>query len=230
MKIEQYPGSPALSPFRLTKLLKNLQKIHSSLTHVYGEFVHFAGVKAPLSPEDQQLLRQLLTYGPKWSPEKPQGMPLLVIPRLGTISPWASKATDIAHNCGLNNIERLERGIIYYFESAEGPLPKEIMEQLAIECFDPLVEIATTDFSLVEQLFQEATPQEKAVIPLLEKGEEALHQANKTLGLALSDDEIQYLTNSFRKLERNPNAIELMMFAQANSEHCRHKIFNAPWI
>ncbi|HAS13974.1 MAG TPA: phosphoribosylformylglycinamidine synthase, partial [Idiomarina abyssalis] len=147
-------------------------------------------------------------------------------PRIGTISPWASKATDIAHNCGLKSIHRVERGVAFYLQ---GDLSAEELKQAALLLHDRMTESVLYDMNDAQQLFRSQEPQPLSSVDILAGGREALAQANISLGLALADDEIDYLVENFRKLDRNPNDIELYMFAQANSEHCRHKIFNADW-
>lgn len=189
-----------------------------------------------MSDVESTTLKALLSYGPhtNGSPtngpqtdnEDPEGEMLLVVPRPGTISPWSSKATDIAHNAGLVSILRLERGIAYYIQ---GTIIKEHHQQVEALLYDRMVEAVFTDVSDAEKLFSHHEPEPMTQIDTLQQGRPALEQANITLGLALADDEIDYLLASFTELGRNPTDVELMMFAQANSEHCRHKIFNASW-
>ncbi|MCE7934508.1 MAG: phosphoribosylformylglycinamidine synthase, partial [Chlorobi bacterium CHB2] len=221
-------GAPALSPFRIARLLATLQRQNPSITSIYAEFVHFVEVARPLTEAEQSVLDQLLRYGPALESHTPQGSLLLVAPRPGTISPWSSKATDIAHNCGLEAVLRIERGTAYSIASAQ-PLGETELGQIAQKLHDRMTQTVFTQMESAEQLFRHATPQPFATIDLLANGRAALEEANQQLGLALADDEIEYLLNSFTTLGRNPNDIELMMFAQANSEHCRHKIFNASW-
>mgnify|MGYP002227811336 CR=1 FL=1 len=149
-------------------------------------------------------------------------------PRPGTISPWSSKATDIAHNCGLQQVNRLERGMAYYIEA--GTLTNEQWQQVTAELHDRMMETVFFALDDAEQLFAHHQPTPVTSVDLLGQGRQALIDANLRLGLALAEDEIDYLQDAFTKLGRNPNDIELYMFAQANSEHCRHKIFNADWI
>ncbi|MBB3059474.1 phosphoribosylformylglycinamidine synthase [Microbulbifer rhizosphaerae] len=219
-------GAPALSKFRHQKLLNQLRALQPAIGEVYAEFVHFADSKK-LSGEEQALLERLLQYGPTEEKHKPEGELLLVVPRPGTISPWSSKATDIAHNAGLTQIHRLERGIAYYISGVE--LTEAERAELAVLLHDRMVETVLTDFDAAGQLFHEEKPRQLTSVNLLDGGREGLEDANVTLGLALAEDEIDYLLTSFQELERNPTDVELMMFAQANSEHCRHKIFNATW-
>ncbi|MGL6162310.1 phosphoribosylformylglycinamidine synthase [Microbulbifer sp.] len=219
-------GAPALSKFRHQKLLNQLRALQPAIGEVYAEFVHFADSKK-LSGKEQALLERLLQYGPTEEKHQPEGELLLVVPRPGTISPWSSKATDIAHNAGLTQIHRLERGIAYYISGVE--LTEAERAGLAVLLHDRMVEAVLTDFDEAGQLFREEKPRQLTSVNLLDGGREALEDANVTLGLALAEDEIDYLLTSFQELERNPTDVELMMFAQANSEHCRHKIFNATW-
>ncbi|ASW80439.1 phosphoribosylformylglycinamidine synthase [Vibrio anguillarum] len=222
-------GSPALSEFRVNKLVELCREQQLPVSSIYAEFMHFADLSADLDTQSLEKLEKLLTYGPTIQDHEPQGLLLLVTPRPGTISPWSSKATDIAHNCGLVDVKRLERGTAYYIES-EVALSAEQINTIQTIIHDRMMEVVFTDFESATALFKVAEPTPVAYVDLLNGGRAALEKANVTLGLALADDEIDYLFESFvTKLERNPTDIELMMFAQANSEHCRHKIFNADW-
>ena len=151
-----------------------------------------------------------------------------MVPRSGTISPWSSKATDIAHNCGLGSVERIERGIAYHIELPEGA-EETLWQAVAGELHDRMVEQVLPEEALAEGLFSHAQARPMTRVDILGGGRDALVAADSSLGLALAADEIDYLLESFTSLERNPTDVELMMFAQANSEHCRHKIFNASW-
>jgi phosphoribosylformylglycinamidine synthase len=221
-------GSPALSPFRLEKRLAQLRERVPSVSHLYAEFVHFADLATPLSENEHSVLEKLLTYGPRISAEEPAGRLLLVVPRVGTISPWASKATDIAQNCGLKNIRRLERGVAYYVTA--GDLNSDQWAAVAAQLHDRMTESVLDAVEEAASLFIEAEPGTLRSVDVIGGGRAALEQANKEWGLALASDEIDYLVENFRALARNPHDVELMMFAQANSEHCRHKIFNADWV
>ncbi|GLR76951.1 phosphoribosylformylglycinamidine synthase [Aliivibrio sifiae] len=222
-------GSPALSEFRVNKLLELCCELNLPVTGIYAEFAHFADVISDLDASEIVKLEKLLTYGPTIEEHKPEGLLLLSAPRPGTISPWSSKSTDIAHNCGLAKIARLERGTAYYVETSETLSELQLVELKAI-LHDRMMEVVFTDFESAAALFTVAEPAPYAEVDLLVGGRKALENANVTLGLALAEDEIDYLLESFtEKLGRNPTDIELMMFAQANSEHCRHKIFNADW-
>lgn len=223
-------GTPSLSAFRRAKLLHKLQQILPSITDVYAEYVHFAELDsagAELSDEQRSVLEQLLHYGPSQSLEAPQGELFVVLPRFGTISPWSSKASDIVRNCGLDQVNRVERGVAY---TVSGPsLDEEQYQLIGAELHDRMVETLATSYESAIGLFEQHNPAEMQRIDVLAGGIEALQAANTSLGLALSDDECEYLLNAFTQLQRNPSDVELMMFAQANSEHCRHKIFNASW-
>jgi phosphoribosylformylglycinamidine synthase len=232
MSISTLRGADALSAFRLEKLLNLLRELHPQVIGVRAQFVHFVQTTTPLTPGEQSVLVRLLTYGTR-VPSVPAaaaaaGLGILVLPRIGTISPWASKATDIAHNSGLAMVRRIERGIEYAIESGEG-LPAATRDAIARVIHDPMTE--TVRFSLEDaaELFVTQSPAPLARIALLREGKPALERANRDMGLALSGDEIDYLFDYFTRVDRDPTDVELMMFAQANSEHCRHKIFNASW-
>lgn len=222
-------GSPALSLFRQSKLLSVLQARAPQIQSVYAEFYHFADLNQVLAEDEQQILEVILRYGPKAEvQDTPLGLMQLVVPRPGTISPWSSKATDIARNCGLSKINRLERGIAYYI-NLTAPLSADQQQAVTGLLHDRMVEAVLPAFDEAACLFMQKTPQPLTTVPVLSGGRKALEKANLNLGLALADDEIDYLVSSFTELERDPTDVELMMFAQANSEHCRHKIFNASW-
>ena len=219
-------GAPALSEFRVNKILARCQQSQLPVTNVYAEYAHFADLTSPLSSSEQTKLEKLLTYGPTIAEHTPAGKLVLVTPRPGTISPWASKATDIAHNCGLKQVHRVERGIAYY---VEGDLNAEQLAQVIALLHDRMTEATHSELEDAAQLFRSDAPRQMSSVDILGGGREALAIANVEQGFALADDEIDYLVENFIKLGRNPNDIELFMFAQANSEHCRHKIFNADW-
>ena len=221
-------GAPALSAFRRRKLLVSLKQAVPSITDVVAEFQHFADLSAPLSDDDLETLKALMQYGPAEQPVSSTGQLLVVVPRPGTISPWSSKATDIAHNCGLDHVVRIERGTAFYIEASES-LSEQQLQQVGDLLHDRMVETVLTDLQQAESLFLQHQPAPLTEVDIMTGGVAALKEANISLGLALADDEIDYLVASFQGLERNPTDAELMMFAQANSEHCRHKIFNASW-
>ncbi|MDN3397072.1 MULTISPECIES: phosphoribosylformylglycinamidine synthase [unclassified Pseudoalteromonas] len=219
-------GAPALSEFRVNKILARCQQLQLPVTNVYAEYAHFADLTSPLNNDEQTKLEKLLTYGPTIAEHAPAGQLVLVTPRPGTISPWASKATDIAHNCGLKQVHRVERGIAYY---VEGDLSTDQLTQVTALLHDRMTEATHSKLEDAAQLFRSDAPRPMSSVDILGGGREALAVANIEQGFALADDEIDYLVENFIKLGRNPNDIELFMFAQANSEHCRHKIFNADW-
>ena len=218
-----YLGSPAFSSFRLNKLKDKISAADIAIDSISAEYVHFISVSGELEGSEKDVLSELLSYGPKLKSHVALGDTLTVIPRFGTISPWSSKATDIAHNAGLAKVLRIERGIRYTVSGAQD------LERLKPFLHDRMVETIVEDENRLARLFEEEDPRALGIVPLLEQGRQALVKANTTLGLALAEDEIDYLFDSFNELKRNPSDVELMMFAQANSEHCRHKIFNASW-
>ncbi|SDG88457.1 phosphoribosylformylglycinamidine synthase [Pseudomonas benzenivorans] len=219
-------GAPALSAFRHGKLLEQLTGKVPAVTGLYAEFAHFADVIGVLNADEEQVLARLLKYGPSVPVQEPNGRLFLTIPRFGTISPWSSKASDIARNCGLAKIQRLERGIAYY---VAGELSGAEVQQVAALLHDRMTQLVLDSLEGAAALFSHAAPKPLTAVDVLAGGRAALEKANLELGLALAEDEIDYLVQSFKDLGRNPHDIELMMFAQANSEHCRHKIFNASW-
>ncbi|MGZ9898953.1 phosphoribosylformylglycinamidine synthase [Shewanella gaetbuli] len=220
-------GAPALSAFRVQKLMEACENAALPVTNIYAEYMHLADLTEQLDDNERVQLERILTYGPAIESHTPQGQVVFITPRPGTISPWSSKATDIAHNCGLAKVTRLERGIAYYVESSE--LSNEQQKQLVDLLHDRMMEVVLADFESAEVLFARTEPAQFTSVNILAEGRRALEEANVKLGLALAEDEIDYLVENFIRLNRNPNDIELMMFAQANSEHCRHKIFNADW-
>ena len=223
------PGAIALSPFRIDKLLASLPRPLAEAITIDTRFVHFAAIASPLSAAETRVLEKLLTYGTAAQGE-PRGALLLVLPRFGTVSPWSSKATDIARNCGLSKVARLERGVAYYIQARDpGPLSERSRRALDRAIHDRMTEVVVEGFDSAAKLFEHFGPTPLCTIDVLGGGRAALEKANGEMGLALSPDEIDYLVANFAKLARNPTDVELMMFAQANSEHCRHKIFNASW-
>ncbi|PTT16708.1 phosphoribosylformylglycinamidine synthase [Acidovorax sp. HMWF029] len=224
-------GGNALSSFRAQQLQPALEAIHPKISGIAARFVHLVATDAAPTPADQERLAALLSYGdPYAGPE--DGAVLIVTPRLGTLSPWASKATDIARNCGIA-IRRVERITEYRISLKAGLLGKapeltaEQLAQVAALLHDRMTESVVADRSAAAALFTELQPAPMEHVDVLAGGRAALEAANTRFGLALADDEIDYLVNAFNGLKRNPTDVELMMFAQANSEHCRHKIFNA---
>ena len=221
-------GAPSLSAFRREKLLTKLRESDASIQSVCAEYVHFAEINKLLTSAETTTLQALLTYGPSEQEVDTGGQLILVAPRPGTISPWSSKATDIAHNCGLKTVVRLERGTAYYIE-ASAPLSQQQLLLVGELLSDRMVESVFEELSQASALFSHDLPTPLSLVDVVSGGQTALKTANVSLGLALADDEIDYLVANFIDLQRNPSDAELMMFAQANSEHCRHKIFNASW-
>ncbi len=227
-------GNAALSAFRLDKLRATLAATQTGVTLEDTRHVYFTELSAELTAAEIGLLNRLLNL------DKHSGEPdlddkvcsLLVVPRLGTISPWSSKATDIAKHCALPQVKRIERGILFYLKSKSGKALTEAEKKAVLPLLhDRMTESVVSDIDGIEdKIFKHGTPQPLSSVDILKGGKLALENANKELGLALSIDEIGYLVENFGKLGRNPTDVELMMFAQANSEHCRHKIFNADWI
>ena len=223
-------GAPALSAFRHTRLLTVLRERVPEVEALSAHYVHFIDHHEELSDASLERLTQLLDYGTHTSTEIPaQSERFLVVPRLGTQSPWSSKATDIAHNCGLSEIRRIERGIDYRVGFSATP-SEESLAALAALLHDRMTETVLNDASDATKLFAHHAPAPLGSVDILNSGRDALVTANRELGLALADDEVDYLVDAFNELQRNPTDVELMMFAQANSEHCRHKIFNADWV
>jgi phosphoribosylformylglycinamidine synthase len=225
-------GAPALSQFRLDELLRVLKTQDSRITTLNSRWIHFADTTRALSESELDVLGKLLTYGTAvaGAPPGPRGgHRILVTPRVGTESPWSSKATDILHVCGLSAVTRVERGTVYFIESTAA-LAVADLNKLAAHLHDRMTESAWADSVEPVGLFHAAPPRPLRHVALGVHGSEALARANRDWGLALSSDEIDYLVRAFHALGRDPTDVELMMFAQANSEHCRHKIFNADFV
>jgi phosphoribosylformylglycinamidine synthase len=224
-------GAPALSQFRLDHSLRALRAVDERVTALDSRWLHFVDDSRPLADPELDLLAKLLTYGSREdSAAPPQGQRVLVTPRVGTESPWSSKATDIVHVCGLEAVRRVERGTVYFIESTTASLEAEQLRRLAAHLHDRMTESVWIDSINPEGLFHGAAARPLRSVALGRDGRAALARANRDWGLALSGDEIDYLVSAFAKLQRDPTDVELMMFAQANSEHCRHKIFNADFI
>src|SRR5450830_915732 len=226
-------GSAALSAFRVEKILNSLKSTAPNVSQLAAEFWHFVWADSELAPLQQETLKQILTYGSKSSQlvNAAQGELFLDIPRVGTISPWASRATDIVKHCGLQSVLRVERGIAYYAQTKNGAALTDV-EKLALKALihDRMTEMVFYSLDDAAKLYHHAQPAPMASVDVLAGGKAALNQANSDMGLALSPDEVDYLVENFVRIGRNPTDVELMMFAQANSEHCRHKIFNADWV
>ena len=240
-------GRNALSDFRLRRLLSSLQSVVPAITGLCAEYRHFVELERSLTSEQQRVLDRVLTYGPSVdsvdaslvvagskhaeSKKNANRQMLLVVPRLGTISPWSSKATDIARSCGLENVQRIERGIAWYVRSRDDraldPVDRDALLPLI---HDRMTETVLDSVETARELFHHYRPEPLTTVDVTSGASTALQQANRDMGLALSEDEIEYLTEHFQRIGRDPTDVELMMFAQANSEHCRHKIFNADWV
>jgi phosphoribosylformylglycinamidine synthase len=222
-------GSAALSAFRLEKLQASLHRTSLAGARITTRYWHFVELERALSDAEHGVLDRLLSYGPSASPEA-EGETLLVVPRIGTISPWSSKATDIATHCGLHAVKRIERGIAFQVARRGSVLDESERATLLPLIHDRMTETVLATLEEADRLFHHFEPKPLASIDVLGGGRAALEAANRAMGLALSADEIDYLYESFHAIGRNPTDVELMMFAQANSEHCRHKIFNADWV
>ena len=221
------PGAAALSRFRLDKLLLSLRVIDSSVQRVEAYYSHFVELTGALPTEGRRILERLLESDV--APALPPGSHRLVVtPRPGTISPWSTKATDIAHVCGLTPVHRIERGTVYVLHTS-ATLGDEVLARLAVPLHDRMIEAVLSSLEAAACLFSDETPRPLSSVSLGDDGRAALIAADKRLGLALSNDEVDYLVAAYSRLGRDPTDVELMMFAQANSEHCRHKIFNASW-
>lgn len=221
------PGTPALSAARLAKRLAAVQSDNPRVSALAADFVHFVELHegAALDAESSAALDRLLDYGPRWESARLEGERLWVVPRLGTISPWSSKATDIAHICRLRAVRRVERGIAWTVAGVVEDRPA-----LLAVLHDRMTETVLQRLEDAERLFEHHSPRPLTSVPVLSEGREALERANAELGMALAPDEIDYLVAAFEAIGRDPHDVELMMFAQANSEHCRHKIFNAEFV
>ena len=230
LHITPFEGGNALSPFRSQQLLPKLQAVHPRISGIAARFVHWVACETAPDAALQARLAALLTYGEPYSAAT-DGPLVIVAPRLGTVSPWASKATDIAHNCALA-VKRIERVVEYRLTLKSGLLSKaslstEQMAHIADLLHDRMTESVLWERDQARALFDALPPVPMEHVDVLGAGRSALVAANTRFGLALADDEIDYLLLAFGALGRNPTDVELMMFAQANSEHCRHKIFNA---
>ncbi|MBE9564536.1 MAG: phosphoribosylformylglycinamidine synthase, partial [Proteobacteria bacterium] len=227
--MQTFIGSPAISAFRQEKLLNQLKSLVPEITQLNAHFVHFVDSEQVLSDAETSIIEKLLRYGPHVAETSSEGQLFLVVPRAGTISPWSSKATDIAHNCSLQSVNRIERGVAYHVQCPT-KLTDEQSSQIASCLHDRMIEMVLNELDAASCLFGHHEPAAGETINILDQGVDALTEANQRLGLAMSADEIDYLMAHFSSIKRNPVDAELMMFAQANSEHCRHKIFNADWV
>ncbi len=226
-----FRGTSAISQFRLERLREVVRQHVPRVEQLTSVFLHLVDAPEDLSAEESAVLQQLLDYGPPAQPEPENCTLLFVAPRPGTISPWSSKATDIAHGCGLNRVRRVERGTAFYLSGLDSePLTGREIAQAARALHDRMTQAVFVRLEDAAQLFTEARPRPLRHVDVLTNGRDALVQANSDFGLALANDEIDYLLGAFGEMARNPTDVELMMFAQANSEHCRHKIFRADFV
>ena len=224
------PGRSAMSAFRVERLFRTLKSHLPTLESLTAEFVHLIAISRSLSSDEMTRLSALLDCPTLSNEQAGQAQQILVAPRPGTISPWSSKATDIARNCGLSGVERIERGTRWSVKlKNDGDVDEPTLTLLSPLIHDRMTQAIFKDVTDASRIFAHAEPGRLAEIDIINQGRPALFGANEDLGLALSEGEIDYLLDAFLTLGRNPNDIELMMFAQANSEHCRHKIFNAEW-
>ncbi|MDO5654229.1 MAG: phosphoribosylformylglycinamidine synthase, partial [Brachymonas sp.] len=227
-QLTTFEGGNALTPFRSQQLLAQIQRIAPGVKTISARFVHWVESDDTLDAASQQKLQELLTYGDADSGQADADNAIVITPRIGTVSPWASKATDIARNCGLSEeagVRRIERGTEYFLHGTR--LNADQRSAIAALLHDRMTESVLPSLDAAKELFTHLEPVPMEYVDVLGGGKAALEKANKDWGLALADDEIDYLVTAFGKLQRNPTDVELMMFAQANSEHCRHKIFNA---
>ena len=223
------PGQSALSDFRLAKLLEAIRSIEPAISGLEARFTYLIDLDRKLGSNEETGLRSLLLSDEPAAGLAADSRALIVVPRPGTISPWSSKATDIAHACGFSDVKRIERGIEYAVTPASA-LPASQFAVIGAPLFDRMTETLLNEVADANVLFEAHVRTPLTTVPLLVEGAPALRRANEELGLALSPDEIDYLCDNYRALDRDPTDAELMMFAQANSEHCRHKIFRADWI
>ncbi|HIE40876.1 MAG TPA: phosphoribosylformylglycinamidine synthase, partial [Thiomicrorhabdus sp.] len=217
-------GHTAHSSYRLNQLLTKIKAV-SDITAIRSQWLYFIEVEGELSVTERLRLNTLLNGSEQEICSEITADSCIVTPRLGTISPWSSKATDITKTCGIEHVQRIERGVVYFFEGVSSAKIASVEALL----HDRMMEQVSHDVKALEGLFSHQSPKPYQVVDVLTGGREALLQANIEMGLALSSDEVDYLVDAFKGLNRNPVDAELMMFAQANSEHCRHKIFNADW-
>ncbi len=221
-------GPLALSDFRVQRLCALLTRQGLAIAGLSAWHDHYLSLAAPLTAEEEERLQAILTYGEAARPLSGKTEYIIVVPRLGTLSPWSTKATDILHHCGLTRVERIERGTTFQIRLQEGA-EAGLRERLTPHLHDRMTESILAGYDEAHRLFDPASPQPLTTVDVLQGGRAALVQADRQLGLALAPDEIDYLLALFVDSGRNPTDAELLMFAQANSEHCRHKIFNASW-
>lgn len=221
-----FEGLSALSPFKREKILAAAKKISNKVESVSAQYIHVTELESELNSEQERIVKSLLNYNREYGIAQPMGHTFIIAPRVGTISPWSSKATDIIKNTGIKAVKRIERAILF---GVEGQVSASELKQIQDIVHDRMVEEVFSCKDDLYRLFSVTAPKELEFVNVLEKGAQAIKEADRKLGLALSEQEIEYLADEYTKLGRNPTDTELYMFAQANSEHCRHKIFNAKW-
>ncbi|AJI52505.1 phosphoribosylformylglycinamidine synthase [Francisella philomiragia] len=224
--IKIFEGLSALSPFKREKILADAKKISNKVESVSAQYIHVVELGAELDSEQENIVKSLLNYNREYGSAEPKGHTFITAPRVGTISPWSSKATDIIRNTGISAVKRVERAVLFGIEGQVFDSELRAIENLV---HDRMVEEVFSCKEDLHRLFSVTAPKELETVNVLENGAQAIKDADKKLGLALSEQEIEYLADEYTKLGRNPTDTELYMFAQANSEHCRHKIFNAKW-
>ncbi|MBK2258064.1 phosphoribosylformylglycinamidine synthase [Francisella philomiragia] len=224
--IRIFEGLSALSPFKREKILADAKKISNKVESVSAQYIHVVELESELSSEQEKIIKSLLNYNIEYGSTEPKGHTFITAPRSGTISPWSSKATDIIRNTGISAVKRVERAVLFGIEGKVFDGELRAIENLV---HDRMVEEVFSCKEDLHRLFSVTAPKELETVNVLENGAQAIKDADKKLGLALSEQEIDYLADEYTKLGRNPTDTELYMFAQANSEHCRHKIFNAKW-
>lgn len=234
-----FSGARALLPFREDQHIAKCTEQELPIAGIIALHEHYVQTAGPLTKQEQDRLAALLTYGEPVSEETLQqaqnALVLRVFPRLGTISPWASKTTSLLHNCGLTSVMQVERGVRYLLQPQKGWLRRHEFNETELSCLarvlhDPMTEMVVDDAFDGQALFTPVPAKPIETIAVIQEGKQALIRANEAYALALADDEIDYLYNAYQNLQRNPTDVELLMFAQANSEHCRHKIFNSQWV
>jgi phosphoribosylformylglycinamidine synthase len=223
MPVLKLAGGAALSGFRLDKLNRLIHAVDAGVSVHSAQYWHFVEVTRRPDARESDVLGRLLTYGPPLQAGGRWSAAVLVAPRPGTISPWSSKATDIARLCNLDFVRRVERGTVFHLAGAASDLVLPFL-------YDRMTETVLPSLDAAEDLFRHVAPKPMTSVDVLRDGAPAIEDANVRFGLALAPDEIDYLLAYFLRVGRNPTDVELTMFAQANSEHCRHKIFNASWV
>lgn len=224
--IRIFKGLSALSSFRREKILADAKKISSKVESISAQYIHVVEIDQELNSKQEQIIKSLLNYNREYGLAQPKGHTFITVPRVGTISPWSSKATDIIRNMGVNEVKRVERVVLF---GVEGQVFATELKEIENLVHDRMVEEIFSSKEDLQRLFEARTPKALEFINVLENGQQAIKDADKKLDLALSEQEIAYLSAEYAKLGRNATDTELYMFAQANSEHCRHKIFNAKW-